>query len=43
MKGSIFLADNGDVILPEANEVIRQRNFTLEGYTLDEQVEEINK
>ena len=42
-RGSIMFTPSGDVVIPTADNLIAQRQFTLEGYTLEEQIEEIHR
>jgi len=41
IRGSVFSTGSGEVIVPEATEVIRNRYLTLEGFSLDEQIAEV--
>jgi len=43
LKDAMFIDANGMTVLPDAREILRQRHFTLEGFTLEEQVDEIRR
>ena len=39
----MYFNEAGQAVMPDAAEMIRKRNFTLEGFTLEEQIEEIGR
>ncbi|CAD7955101.1 unnamed protein product [Amoebophrya sp. A120] len=43
LKDAMFIDERGMTVLPDAREILRQRHFTLEGFTLEEQVDEIRR
>ncbi|CAD7947362.1 unnamed protein product [Amoebophrya sp. A25] len=43
LKDALFVNEEGMTVLPDAREILRQRHFTLEGFTLEEQTDEIRR